>query len=334
MHSRFLRLLAAAGLALWLAPAAVGAHPLAPALLQVTARSEGSFEVLWRQPLLAARGVHPTVRLPERCRALGVPVVRDAARGVETTWTVDCGAGGLVDATLGVDGLVAPLSAVVRVVFEDGRSVDGLVTAGAPDFVVPGEPDRAAIVRSYVGLGLEHIATGMDHLLFVFGLVLLASTWRRIAATVTAFTVGHSVTLALAVFGWVRVPARPVELAIAISVLLVAIEVARHEDASAREMARPWTFAAGFGLLHGLGFASGLSGAGLRAGALALGLLAFNVGIELGQLAFVLVVIAVALPLRRLLPSLPAWILRVPVYAMGTVAAYWCFERAALMLGG
>jgi hydrogenase/urease accessory protein HupE len=235
----------------------------------------------------------------------------------------------LVGATLTVDGLVAPMSVVVRVVFADGSSVDGLLAGADARFDVPAAPSRLAVARDYLRLGLEHIATGPDHLLFVFGLVLLASTLRRLLATVTAFTVGHSLTLALATFGLVRVPARPVELLIALSVLWVAIEVARREGSEHPAGPEPWTMAGGFGLLHGLGFASVLSNAGLGAGALVLGLLAFNVGIEIGQLAFVLFVLALTPAVRRLLPLLPAWTTRVPLYVMGTLAAYWCFDRAA-----
>ena len=187
-------------------------------------------------------------------------------------------------------------------------------------------------MTSYLRLGLVHIVTGPDHLLFVLGLVLLASTWRRIAVTVTAFTLGHSVTLALAATGLVAVPARPIELAIALSVLWVAIEVARGSIATLPAR-RPWLVAGGFGLLHGLGFASALREAGLPRGPLVTALLAFNVGIELGQLAFVLLLLGLLLLVRPFVTSFPRWATRVPVYVMGTLAAYWCWVRAATWLG-
>jgi hydrogenase/urease accessory protein HupE len=309
------------------------AHPLAPALLELSELDGGQYNVLWRVPALRVRGVKLRVRIPEHCREVTIPVTRHAKRGVENTWTVDCGAVGLVDRELAVDGLVSPLSAVVRVVFADGRKVDGLVTSGAAGFVVPADARAIDVARNYLRLGLEHIATGLDHLLFVFGLMLLASTGRRILATVTAFTVGHSVTLALAAFGLVHVGSAPVELAIALSVLLVAIEVARRDGRQSQPSGRPWAIAAGFGLLHGLGFAAALSNTGLTASALVLGLAAFNIGIEIGQLAFVLLVVTAGFLATRVLPPLPAWAMRVPVYAMGTVAAYWCFDRAAVWWG-
>lgn len=315
--------------ALFALAASALAHPLAPALLEVSEHGNGRFEVLWRVPLLRTRGVQMRVRIPEHCRELNARRTSSGERGVEATWAIDCGTAGLVDRELTIDGLVAPLSAVVRVVFEDGHTVDGLVTAHAPSFAVPAAPSRAIVVRNYLRLGLEHIATGLDHLLFVFGLILLAASGRRIFATVTAFTLGHSITLALAAFGLVRIAWAPVELAIALSVLLVAVEVARHVGTRMPPARRPWILAACFGLLHGLGFASALSDTGLTTGPLAVALLAFNVGIELGQIAFVLLVVAVARITRRLMPPLPAWAIRVPVYAMGTLAAYWCFDRAA-----
>jgi len=306
------------------------AHPLAPSLLEARSVGEGRFELLWRVPLPRARGAQTRVRIPEDCREATVPSTADNERSIETRWHIDCGAQGLVGREFLIEGLVAPLSAVVRVVFADGRRVDGLVTASHPRFVVPAAPDTATMLREYVRLGVVHIATGFDHLLFVFGLILLSSTARGLLATVTAFTVGHSVTLALAAFGLVRVPSMPIEFAIALSVFLVAVEVARRMETNAPPAKGPWLFAAGFGLLHGMGFASALNHTGMEGSGLVGALLAFNAGIELGQLGFVLIVAASGLALRRMFPAPPPWALRLPVYAMGTLAAYWCFDRAAV----
>jgi hydrogenase/urease accessory protein HupE len=303
------------------------AHPLAPAVLELRSLDGGPVEVRWRLARPRPRGPTPRPLLPPHCEPQGPAREEVAPDATTTRWRVDCGAGGIVGQSIEVVGLPSPLAVVVRVHLTDGRTADGVLTADAPRFLVPAAPNRLAVLRSYVRLGLVHIATGPDHLLFVFGLVLLASTWRQVLATVTAFTVGHSVTLALATLGFVVLPSGPVEFAIAVSVLVVAVEVARDQPAARH--ARPWVLAGCFGLLHGLGFASVLQDAGLPSRAIPLALFAFNVGIELGQVTFVVALLALGAGLRRSAGPLPGWTRRVPAYVMGTVAAYWCFQRAA-----
>jgi hydrogenase/urease accessory protein HupE len=309
------------------------AHPLAPAVLELRSLHGGLVEVRWRLARPRPRGTAPRPLLPPACEPQGGASEEVSPDAITTRWRVDCGADGLIGQTLEIAGLESPLAAVVRVHLTDGRTADGVLTAAAPRFVVPAAPSRLAVLGSYLRLGLVHIATGPDHLLFVFGLVLLAATWRQVLTTVTAFTVGHSVTLALATLGVVVLPSGPVELAIALSVLVVAIEVARGASAgpSARP-GRPWLLAGCFGLLHGLGFASVLQEAGLPSSAIPLALFAFNLGIELGQVTFVLALLVLGAGLRRLAPPLPRWTRRVPAYLMGTAAAYWCFQRAAVWL--
>jgi hydrogenase/urease accessory protein HupE len=271
--------------------------------------------------------------LPPQCQPRGPTSEEIGPDATTTRWKVDCGTAGLVGQALGVTGLAPRLAVVVRVQLADGRTVDGVLTSDAPRFVVPAAPSPLGVFRSYVRLGVTHLATGPDHLLFVFGLVLLASTWWQVFATVTAFTVGHSMTLALAALGFVALPPGPIEFAIAVSVLMVAIEVARDEPVGlARRRPRPWLLAGGFGLLHGLGFASVLQNAGLPSRVIPLALLAFNLGIEAGQVTFVLALVALGAVLRRGVPRPAPWLRRVPAYLMGTLAAYWCFERAAAWL--
>jgi len=210
-----------------------------------------------------------------------------------------------------------------------------------PTIVVAGEPSRLDVLRDYARLGIEHIATGIDHLLFVFGLLLLTGGTRQLLATITAFTLGHSVTLALAALQIVTVPQAPVEVVIAVTIYILAVELARDvgpKDTMLRR--RPWAMAFSFGLLHGLGFAGALREAGLPANDVPLALLSFNVGIEIGQLAFVATVLtlfALAGSFVRRLPAgagaseQPTWLRRVPVYVMGTASAYWIFARAAVL---
>lgn len=316
--------------ALW--PRSGAAHPLAPLLLEVREEGGGRMDVGWKTPTLMPLGTAPSPVLPDRCRPLGPPVTVAEEAGVRAHWTVDCGSGGLVGERVGVAGLVGPMLALVRVVPADGSVVQRLVSAGTPFLVVPARAAPGAVLRDYLALGVQHILSGPDHLLFVFGLVLLAATPRRLLGTITAFTAGHSVTLSLAALGLARVPSRPIELGIALSVLALAIELAREPGRSTSMRRWPWAMAAAFGMLHGLGFAAALREAGLPAGEIPLALLAFNVGIEVGQVAFVVAVLGVGAALGGVVGRLPRWLRRVPVYAMGSLAAFWCFARAAAFL--
>jgi hydrogenase/urease accessory protein HupE len=184
-----------------------------------------------------------------------------------------------------------------------------------------------------VALGVAHILSGPDHLLFVFGLLLLVPSLRLLAETITAFTIGHSLTLSAAVLHVASVPSRPIEVLIALSVLVLAVELASPGDRSTWLRRRPWLMAGAFGLLHGFGFAGALTEAGLPAADVPLALASFNVGIECGQLMFVAVVVAARVIVTRWAPGVAARAMRPAVYAMGITAAFWSFERLAVWLG-
>jgi hydrogenase/urease accessory protein HupE len=213
--------------------------------------------------------------------------------------------------------------------------VSAVLHGGAPSLVVPERASPLAVFSDYLRLGVHHIATGFDHLLFVFGLVLLARGTRRLLWTVTAFTAGHSVTLSLASLGVVNFPTRPIEVAIAATILALAVELARgplHADRSTRESPmrrRPWAVAFAFGLLHGFGFAGALAQVGLPQQEIPVALFSFNVGIELGQVGFVAVVLALRRVLAPVLAGAPGWLARAPVTAMGALSVYWCLDRGA-----
>ena len=311
---------------------AAAAHPLAPSLLELREIGRGRVEVNWKTPLLRPRGLDPAPKLPPSCRPLGPPLNVPDDNAVRLRWTVDCGPDGLLGQPVGVVGMGdAELAALVRVTLADGRVIEGVVTAAKPILTLPQRSTGWALAGDYIGLGIARFLGGLDHLLFVFGLVLLARTVRRVAATVTAFAVGHSVTLSLAVLGLIRVPTAPIEMLIAATILVLAAELAREPARPTLMRRYPWAMAAGFGLLHGLGFAAALATAGLPPTDVPLALFAFNVGIEIGQLAFVVAVLLVRRLLRGVPRRLPAWARQVPVYAMGTLAAFWCFERTAAL---
>jgi hydrogenase/urease accessory protein HupE len=206
-----------------------------------------------------------------------------------------------------------------------------VLRGGRSSFEVPPRGSVLEVVRSYGGLGVVHILTGPDHLVFVFGLMVLvgagASERRRLLWTVTAFTCGHTVTLSLAALGVVRVSPRPVEILIAASIFVVAVELVRP-PAERRIGSRPWWMAGAFGLLHGLGFAGALAEVGLPAGDIPAALLSFNLGIELGQLLFVATLLALWRVSRRFTPGTTAGMEpRLCAYGIGALATLWMLER-------
>ncbi len=256
-------------------------------------------------------------------------------------WLIDCGAAGLEAGEVSIGGLELTLTDVLlRVEWRDGARYSTVLRPEAP----AARPDRSegegkatVPAAGFLRLGVEHILGGVDHLLFVLCLVLLVDGARRLLVTITAFTLAHSVTLALATLGAVRVPSRPVEASIALSIVLLAVELVRRWRGDAGLTARsPWLVSFAFGLLHGLGFAGALSEVGLPPGDIPLALLLFNVGVEVGQVAFVAVVLGALAAGRWLIGRvrlvLPRWSPLVPAYAIGCVAAAWLLERVGAML--
>jgi hypothetical protein len=268
--------------------------------------------------------------LPGECQGVGKASVTREGQGIVATWEITC-PGGLVGKTLAVEDIArSGADVLLRVALPDGRSVRRVLTADQPSFRVPAAESKLGVVRGYGLLGVNHILAGWDHLLFVLGLVLLMGPGRALLWTITAFTAGHSVTLALAALGVVHVPQAATDGAIALSIYLLAVELMRSRAGHITVMQRaPWLVAGGFGLLHGLGFAGALTAVGLPQGEIPLALFAFNLGIELGQLAFVAVVLAVMMALKRLEVRWPRWVTRVPAYAIGSLAIYWLLERLA-----
>jgi hypothetical protein len=316
---------AALALALGLAGGA-SAHRLAPSYLELREETDGAFAVLWRTPRVVARGARLAPALP--CEAAGAPRASEEPAALVLRWRARC-EGGLVGRTLRVEGLAGSgTDALLRVAFADGRELQAVLTASRPAFRVPARESAAAVAQAYLRLGGEHLATGLDHVLFVLGLVALLRGGRRLLLAITAFTLGHSVTLAAASLGVVRVPAAPVEAAIAASLVAVALALARPDAGAGSGLARrPAALPFGFGLLHGLGFAGALASAGLPAHALPLALLSFNLGIEAGQLALV----ALALPALALLRHAPlprgGLVCELPATALGALGTYLVLER-------
>jgi hydrogenase/urease accessory protein HupE len=313
----------------------VWAHELRPAYLEVRQTGLDTYEVLWKVP---ARGEELRlalyVRLPPNCQHT-MPQKAVVGGAYAERWRVQC-TGGLTDDAIRIDGLSTTLTDVlVRVERLDGTAQVTRLTPSEPAFVVEASPDRLQAVVTYLKLGVEHITLGIDHLLFVLGLLLIVQGRSRLLKTITAFTLAHSVTLVVATLGYARVPLPPVEMAIALSILFLGPEVIRSwRGESSLTIRYPWMVAFGFGLLHGFGFASGLSIAGLPQAHLPLALFSFNVGVELGQLVFVAVALLLTGSFHALKIRWPVWVLRTPGYVVGTCGAYWTIQRGLMLFGG
>jgi len=319
-------------LAGWLAhlPQRALGHEVRPGYLQLEQAAAESWRVLWKVP---AQGdmrlsIHP--RFPENCTPASETIAFQANAAYVERTSIAC-KGGLVGRTIAIGGLEATLTDVlVRSVRIDGSVQVARLSPSAPSFAFEATPGSLQVARAYTVLGMEHILGGFDHLSFVLGLVLLVRGKWLLVKTITAFTVAHSVTLAAATLGWMRVSQMPVEAVIALSILFLASELAKRHRADAGLLQRfPWIVAFVFGLLHGLGFAGALREVGLPDSDVPLALLTFNVGVEIGQLLFVGTVLAAWAALRGLLARLPAWTHAMPAYAIGTMAAFWCLERVA-----
>jgi hydrogenase/urease accessory protein HupE len=307
------------------------AHELRPGYLQLRQSDPETYEVLWKVPARGDRRLSLQARLPESCRRQR-PQAGFEGGGFVERWTAAC-PGGLVGQTVTVDGLSATLTDVLaRVERLDGTSQVVRLTPTAPAFVVAAAPASLAVAGTFFLLGVEHILLGIDHLLFVLAMLILVTAWRRLVWTITAFTLAHSLTLAAATLGLVRVAPAPVEAVIALSIVFVAMEIvhARQGRPGLAER-RPWLVAFAFGLLHGFGFAGALARLGLPEQEIPLALLFFNLGVEAGQLLFIAAVLALIALWRRFEAPWPAWAWRLPVYAIGSLAAFWTIERLAAL---
>jgi len=322
-------------LAAVLFPSTLMAHEVRPGYLQLTEVSAGRFEVLWKQPLLPSSDPDLVLRLPleprfpSRCTATGRVLPEVTASVLVERWVMTCADGGLLGAELEIGGLPRTLTDVLlRVRWLDGSAIDHLLRPDAPRVLLTHEAPGGMGVPAYLRLGVEHLLFGFDHILFVVGLTCFVRRPRQLVQVVTAFTVAHSITLALSTLGVLTLSQRPVEAVIALSILFLAVELTWGADTEPSLMRRwPWSIAFGFGLLHGFGFAGALSEIGLPEQARAMALFLFNVGVEIGQLVVVGILLALLQLLRVSRVQLPAVAVQLPIYVMGVVSAYWFIDR-------
>jgi hydrogenase/urease accessory protein HupE len=331
------RLLAlAAGLVLLLAGPAF-AHEVRPAMLRIVETGPGDYQVDFKRPVvgdMALRLVpHLSGGVLER-----TPDAEQAAPGFVTrVWRVR-GGPPLDGQTVTIEGLSQSVTDVlVMVTTRQGKTVDLVLHPASPTAKLDLSGPKGLATPAYLRLGVEHILTGWDHLLFVLGLLLLIGWNWRLLKAITAFTVAHSITLALAALGFVHFPSAAIEALVALSILFLAVQLAGAGPPDALARRRPWIIAFSFGLLHGLAFAGALAAVGLPAKAEPQALLLFNVGVEIGQLLFVSAVLALAAAGRAALSRLPnwrtpAWAPLAPAYLIGGLSAYWLIERTLVAM--
>jgi len=312
-----------------LLPILADAHEMRPGYLEIRESAPDTYDVLWKVPALGddmRLGLY--LRFDDDVRTITEPVAGFLG-GAHTQRLRIQRDGGLTGTLVTIDGLDATFTDVLlRLERADGTEITHRLTPANPSYVIEAEPGTGQVALTYLVLGTEHILSGVDHLLFVLALLMVVVSWRKLVGTITAFTVAHSITLALAALGFVHVPGRPVEAIIALSIVFVAAEIVRGRMGKPGLTARlPWIVAFTFGLLHGFGFAGALNEIGLPQSAIPLALFTFNVGVEIGQLLFIAAIFVLYAIAKRIQPTPPEWAWRIPTYAIGGVAAYWMIER-------
>ena len=310
------------------------AHRLSPAFFGFVETAPNVFDVQWKVSISGGLAAVLEPQVPDGC-SIAEPVRTYVVEDMRFQHASLACPTGLAGKAFTVNGLAQTQTDVLlRVEYLDGSSSSQRLTPWGPAVTIPERPSALQVATTYLVLGVEHILLGIDHLLFVLALLLIVRGVGRLVATVTAFTVAHSVTLGAATLGWVQVPSAPVEAIIALSILFLASELARQrtaavgtpEDASLTRRF-PWVVAFAFGLLHGFGFAGALSEVGVPQHAVPLALLFFNVGVELGQLVFIAAVFGFAWLVRLAAVSVPPVWQRTVAYGIGSVAAFWVVER-------
>ena len=317
--------------------AACGALPQAradvfrPAYLELKQRADDSYDVLWKVPALGQEArLALDLKLPSNCEQLSGPTGSFVDGAHLQRSRIRC-SGGLTGGAIRIDGLSASAAEVLaRVERQDGTTQVARLLPASPSFIVEASASAAETAWTYLRLGVHHILTGADHLLFVLGLMVLVNSVRRLVWTVTAFTVAHSITLAGATLGLVHVPQPPVEAVIALSIVFVAGEIVHAQRGRPGITLRwPWLVAFIFGLLHGLGFAGALREVGLPQKDIPLALFTFNVGVEAGQLLFIAAVLAAATVLKKALPHAARTAPVAIAYTIGSMASVWTIARLA-----
>jgi hydrogenase/urease accessory protein HupE len=319
-----------------LLPFLTKAHEIRPAYLQIKETGNHSLEITWKQPLMGEYGLplHPSLSSGWLVDSLATISYTESY--LIRRWLIPPGHAALDGQTIRIAGLEKTITdALVQIILPDNISFTYLLKPIQPFVRLNLSKPQAPPVWQYIQLGMYHIWSGFDHLLFVLGLLLLVKKRSRLIWTITAFTIAHSITLALATLHIIKVSGAFTEAAIALSIVFLAVELLRHyKGLDGLTYHYPWLISFLFGLLHGLGFASALQDVGLPENNIPLALVLFNTGVEIGQLAFVVVILVIAAGIRKINFQWPAWAYKTPAYVIGTLAMYWFIERLMIIFTG
>ena len=315
------------------------AHAMAPALLQLEETAPGEYQVLWRLSVFQTSRKLPHPQFPANCVPTQAAKVSPELGGaMASRWTVQCAQPGLIGQTLAVSGLQrSNINVIVHISSLDGRQIDALLASNRDHFVVPASTSSSKAFGHYFKLGVEHLLLGLDHLLMVLGLILLVRGWRMLLLTLSAFTLGHSVTLSLAALDLIQFNQALMEFAIAVSLVVLARELLHKRPSLLSRY--PALLAVCFGLLHGLGFAGALNQIGLPREAIVGALLGFNLGIEAAQIMLVCGVALVVAVMTGLAASradamhaaLRPRVRLLAAYLIGSCSMLWCYQRVLLI---
>jgi len=310
------------------------ADEIRPALLDIKEQNTGLFAVTWKVPTRGDRVLAITPRLPKNLELVGSPSVQSIPGAQIEHATYKNNDESLTGQTVLIDGLSALQTDVLLLIqLQDGTQHSAILRPGSPEFTIPMEASKLEIAADYWRMGTIHILEGFDHLLFVLALILIVTGLRLLLWAVTAFTVAHSITLALATLGVVQLPSAPTEAIIALSIVFLATEIVhQHNGVIGITERYPWLIAFIFGLFHGLGFAGALSEIGVPQHEVPLALLMFNVGVETGQILFITVVVGILAVLGKLAVKLPQGVWRLMPYSIGGLAGFWTIERTLSFL--
>lgn len=312
------------------------AHESQPGTLEIKQLALDRYDVVWKAPIYYGKPHPARLQLPVNWKDIIQPTERRMADSIVFRWVVDVGQESIEGAVIRFPGLESTITDVyVRLTRLDSTMMTAVVRSTKPFVELRGERSWHATAAEYIGLGFYHILLGVDHLLFVLGLLLIVQGRMMLLKTITSFTVAHSITLAIATLGFASMPLPPLNAAVALSILFLGPEIVRSwRGETSLTISYPWIVAFVFGLLHGFGFASGLSTTGMPKAELPWALLCFNIGVELGQLAFVFIALALAWSFRTLEIRWPRWALAMPGYTVGSLGAYWTIQRTIILIGG
>ncbi len=332
----FRRVLPSLAAIVLLLSAVASAHEARPAYLELKETAPGRFTVLWRTPVLSGMRLPIALQLPDSAKDLRPPTTQELADSLLERHWVDAGPNGLAGKRIEFPGLQFTITDVlVRLELLDGRKWTTIVRPSRPWVEITGSQTWAGVVGTYIAQGIRHILFGADHMLFVLGLLLIVTDRWMLLKTITAFTVAHSITLAIATLGYAELPVLPLNAAVALSILFLGPEIVRSwRGQTSFTIRHPWVVAFAFGLLHGFGFASALTSAGLPHHDLPLALVSFNVGVELGQLGFIALLLALERSFRILQVRWPRWAEALPGYTVGSLGAFWTIQRVTLLFVG